>query len=179
MSSDQIPDRVLVDAFLRTRSEEAFDALYARHAPRMYGLARRLLGRAADDADDVLQTAWLRAATRLETFRGDSALSTWLCGFIVNCCRERFGERGRAAASSAEPAHTPSFDHPIDIHRALADLAEGYRTVLLLHDVEGYTHEQIAWLLEIDPGTSKSQLSRARRAMRERLEPAPKGAHRD
>ncbi len=149
------------------RSEAAFDALYERHAPRMYGLARRLLGRAAGDADDVLQTAWMRAAPRLASFRGDSSLSTWLCGFIVNCCRER--GPGRLLSLDVPAVTEAAFDEPIDIHRALAALPDGYRAVLLLHDVEGYTHLEIGALLGIEAGTSKSQLSRARRAMREQL----------
>lgn len=162
-------DAALVAAFVRERSEEAFNELYARHAPRMYGLARRLLGARAVDADDVLQDAWMRAAPKLASFRGDSSLSTWLCGFIVNGCRER--SPGRLTSEEATlPGASVRFDNPIDVHRALAALADGYRAVLVLHDVEGYTHGEIGAMLGIEPGTSKSQLSRARRAMRAMLE---------
>lgn len=163
-------DHTLIEAFVRDGSEEAFGALYDRHAPRMYGLARRLLGTQAGEADDVLQVAWMRAARRLRLFRGESSLSTWLCGFVVNCCRER--SPGRLLSFDAAPPSPPSdaqWDDPIDVHRALASLADGYRTVLVLHDIEGYTHEEIGALLGIAPGTSKSQLSRARSAMRARL----------
>ena len=162
-------DSELIDAFVRRGSEDAFTALYARHAPRMYGLARRLLGAEAGEADDVLQTAWMRAARRLASFRGESSLSTWLCGFIVNCCRERSPGRLVSMEPPRAPAGATRLDDPIDIHRALAALPDGYRAVLVLHDVEGYTHTEIAGMLDIEPGTSKSQLSRARRAMRERL----------
>ena len=161
-------DAALIAAFAGARKEEAFDALYERHAPRMYGLARRLLGVAATEAEDVLQTAWMRAAPRLASCRGESSLSTWLCGFVVNCCRERVPGR-LLSLDLPPPAGAAALDEPLDIHRALAELPDGYRTVLLLHDVEGYTHVEIGALLGIEPGTSKSQLSRARRAMRERL----------
>ena len=161
-------DAALIAAFAGARSEDAFNALYERHAPRMYGLARRLLGVAAAEAEDVLQTAWMRAAPRLTSFRGESSLSTWLCGFVVNCCRERVPGR-LLSLDEPTPAVAAAMDEPLDIHRALAGLPDGYRAVLLLHDVEGYTHVEIGTMLGIEPGTSKSQLSRARRAMRERL----------
>jgi RNA polymerase sigma-70 factor (ECF subfamily) len=165
VSSDSRSDRALIDAFLARRSEDAFTAIYERHAPRMYGLARRLLGSRADAADDVLQMAWMRAAARLDGFRGESALSTWLCGFVVNCCREQSPSRLLSIDDVAMPAVASELDAPIEVHRALAALADGYRAVLVLHDVEGYTHAEIGALLGIEPGTSKSQLSRARRAM--------------
>lgn len=168
VTSDGPDDAALVSAFLRG-SEDAFGALYARHAPRMYGLARRLLGPHAGEADDVLQTAWMRASRRLQTFRGASSLSTWLCGFVVNCCRERAPGRLVSAEPPVPPPPAMRLDDPIDVHRALASLPDGYRAVLVLHDIEGHTHVEIARLLGIEPGTSKSQLSRARQAMRLRL----------
>ena len=170
--SEHLPgDRALVDAFVTARTEAAFDALYARHAPRMYGLARRLMAHAPHEADDVLQTAWMRAAPRLAAFRGESSLSTWLCGFVVNCCRERTqrGSRGRVVTPSRVAAHDAALDASIDVHRALARLPPRYRAVLVLHDVEGHTHEEIGAMLGIAPGTSKSQLSRGRHVMRKLL----------
>ena len=171
-----VQDSELVDAFVRHGSEDAFTELYARHAPRMYGLARRLLGGAVDEADDVLQTAWMRAARRLTSFRGESTLSTWLCGFVVNCCRERSPGRLMSMELPPERGGAAPLDDPIDIHRALAGLPDGYRAVLVLHDVEGYTHAEIGRMLGIEPGTSKSQLSRARGAMRARLTATSTGA---
>jgi RNA polymerase sigma-70 factor (ECF subfamily) len=105
----------------------------------------------------------------MASFRGDSSLSTWLCGFIVNGCRAR--SPGRLTSEDAPaPGVSVAFDDPIDVHRALAALADGYRAVLVLHDVMGYTHAEVAAMLGIEPGTSKSQLSRARAAMRAKLE---------
>jgi RNA polymerase sigma-70 factor (ECF subfamily) len=164
-------DSELLEAFVRKRSERSFLALYDRHAPAMYAMAYRLMGGREADAADALQEAWTRALARLTHFRGDSALRTWLCGFVVNCCRERF------RAPLFEPIadldigqRTPSSDHAIDLARALASLPAGYRAILVLHDVEGYTHREIATLLGIDEGTSKSQLSRGREALRRRLD---------
>jgi RNA polymerase sigma-70 factor, ECF subfamily len=168
-------DEQLLDAFTRSRSEKAFLALYDCHAPAMYALARRLMGGEADAAD-VLQEAWLRALTRLAGFRRESSLRTWLCGFIVNCCRERFREPLfedvdiEGSVSSVKSDHLRGLG-AIDLERALASLAPGARTVVILHDIEGYTHREIAAALGIEEGTSKSQLSRGRAALRRRLDP--------
>ena len=162
-------DEELLDAFAGERSERAFLALYDRHAPAMYALACRLMG-GETEAADVLQDAWMRALARLEGFRRESSLRTWLCGFIVNCCRERFrAPLFETIDDEAAPA-VPN-DLRLDLDRALMSLAPGYRAVVVLHDVEGYTHHEIARALNIDEGTSKSQLSRGRQALRRRLDP--------
>jgi RNA polymerase sigma-70 factor (ECF subfamily) len=163
-----IADRSAVERFLNARSEAAFDELYARHAPAMYALARRLLG-ATGGEDDVLQDAWIRAIRKLPDFRWDSALRTWLCGVVVNCCRERF--RGPLFDPVPEDLPAPEIgtDLTLLIERALARLAPGYRAIVILHDLEGFTHAEIGALLAIDPGTSKSQLFRARRQLRRML----------
>jgi RNA polymerase sigma-70 factor (ECF subfamily) len=163
-------DEQLLDAFARDGSDCAFVALYDRHAPAMYALARRLMGGRDADAADVLQDAWIRALPRLTRFRGESSLRTWLCGFIVNCCRERF--RGRLFESMVDEIDRPSSnDLRIDLERALMSLSDGYRAVIVLHDIEGYTHREIARALGIEEGTSKSQLSRGREALRRLLDP--------
>ena len=161
-------DRDLLDAFARDGSERAFLALYDRHAPAMYALAYRMMGGNEADAADVLQDAWLRLLPRLSRFRGESTLRTWLCGFVVNCCRERF--RGPVFDEAPEPIERTAFEHALDIESALRALPPGSRAVVILHDVEGYTHREIAAALGIDEGTSKSQLSRGRAALRRRLD---------
>lgn len=156
-------DDFLIAAFVESRSDAAFTALYRRHAAAVYGLAVRLCGQAA--ADDIAQDAWIRAMRRLEVFDGRSAFRTWLCGIVVNCCRERW----RSRAPDGEPSETSAdgdFTRVLDVREALARLAPGYRAVLVLHDLYGYTHAEIARLLDLDEGTSKSQLSRGRRALR-------------
>ena|SRR5688572_27833376 len=167
-------DSELLEAFVRDGSERSFLALYDRHAAAMYALACRLMGGRDADAADALQEAWTRALPRLATFRGESALRTWLCGFVVNCCRERFrGALFEEIVASDVGEQQPSIsDRTLDVERALSSLAPGYRAVLVLHDVEGYTHREIAQALGIDEGTSKSQLSRGRAALRRRLDPS-------
>lgn len=171
-------DDALLDAFVRDRSEGSFLALYDRHAAAMYALAYRLMGAREADAADVLQEAWLRAIPRLPDFRRESSLRTWLCGFIVNCCRERF--RGPIFEELGDDASVPSVSSDglrvldrIDLERALASLPPGARTVVILHDIQGLTHDEIGGALGIDPGTSKSQLSRGRAALRRRLVRTP------
>jgi len=169
-------DSELLDAFARDGSDRSFLALYDRHAAAMYGLAYRMMGGRDADASDVLQEAWLRAIPRLPDFRRESSLRTWLCGFIVNCCRERFrGPLFEEIPDELSVSSAGSTDlrvlGTIDLERALASLPPGYRAVVILHDIHGYTHAEIGGVLGIDPGTSKSQLSRGRHALRRRLRP--------
>lgn len=138
----------------------------------MYGVALRLVGRRGEDAEDAVQEAWLRAFRGLRTFRGESSLNTWLVGIAVRCALE-ICRRRRDADDVGEVA-VPAGREAIDLERAVAALAPGYRHVLILHDVYGYTHAEIATLLEIEEGTSKSQLSRARSLMRQLLAPTTK-----
>jgi RNA polymerase sigma-70 factor (ECF subfamily) len=179
--SDAALDRESVQAFLQRREEAAFRVLYRRHSPRLLPLIRRLLGRAHRLAEDVLQETWVRAVRDLPGFRWESSLGWWLRGIAVNRCREVLRREGREGPleedEAALPGGTPTPAARIDLERAIGGLADGHRTVLLLHDVEGWTHVEIARLLGIDTGTSKSQLHRARRAVRERLHPA--GENRD
>jgi RNA polymerase sigma-70 factor (ECF subfamily) len=132
----------------------------------------------ADEADDVTQDVFIRAWQKLSTFRGESAFGTWLHRLAVNVVlarRKRVGvERGRFITED-EPledvsgqAATPELS--LDFEEALARLPEGARQVFVLHDVEGYRHEEIARMLGVVPGTSKSQLHHARMALRRHLD---------
>ena len=161
-------DWAAIRAFMARRDEGSFLVLYRRHTPYLYRLALRLLGGRRGEAEDAVQETWLRASVRLGEFRGDAALRTWLAGFAINCCRELLRTPpGTAQADEALAAPFASAD--VDLERAIAELPHGYREVLVLHDLEGYTHEEIAARLLISAGTSKSQLSRARRALREKI----------
>lgn len=165
--SSESGDRELVAAFIARRDEAAFRALYRRHTPALYAFALRLTSGREADAEDLLQDAWIRAADRVRGFAWQSALRTWLCGILVNCWRERVRRRTPdLAAPRDESPVQPDAGAGLDLDRAIASLPDGYRAVVVLHDVEGYTHEEIAGLLGIDAGTSKSQLSRARRTLR-------------
>lgn len=173
-------DRELADALLDQGEESAFRELYRRHTPRLYQFVLRLMGGVEPDAEDVVQETWLRAADRLGDFRWESAFSTWLIGIGVNRCRDRLRKQARAGevpADSAPPPATPPRPHEerVDLERAIALLPVGYREVLLLHDVEGFTHGEIGQRLGIAEGTSKSQLFFARRAMRSMLSPGGDG----
>lgn len=166
-------DTDLIESYLRRQDEAAFLALYDRHAPAMFALAHRLLGGQSPDAADALQDAWMRIVTRLSQFRGESTLRTWLCGFVINCCRERV--RGPIFEAEVDRPAPPMSDVGLDLERALASLPPGYRAVIVLHDIEGHTHREIATALQIDEGTSKSQLSRGREALRRLLSsPGPR-----
>ncbi|MBC7894253.1 MAG: RNA polymerase sigma factor [Cytophagaceae bacterium] len=142
----------------------------------LLAFALRLQGD-ADEASEVVQDAWLRALRGLGGFAWKSALRTWLLGVVLNCCRERWAARGESLEVVPELLPAPA-DHPdlrVDLERAIAALPTGYRAVVVLHDVEGYTHEEIAAQLGVAPGTSKSQLARARRHLRARLAPTAEG----
>lgn len=151
-------------------------ALYRRYAPRVYAVVRRIAG---DDglADDWAQEAWMRAFRALPRFRGDSAFSTWLHRVAVNSALQGKRTRGRHEARESPLPVTLAGKAQgrdptvlrITLERALERLPEGMRHILVLHDVEGFTHEEIGEMLGIAAGTSKSQLSKARAKMREML----------
>ena len=166
-------DAELVAAWLDRRDDSAFRALFARHAPAMLALLIRLHEGEMDEAEDTLQEAWVRAAARLDEFGWRSSLRTWLTGIAINLWRERRRSRAthaRVVGSIAPPGPTPPW-HPetLDLERGIAALAPGYREVLILYDVNGHSHEEIAEMLGVAVGTSKSQLARARAALRTAL----------
>jgi RNA polymerase sigma-70 factor (ECF subfamily) len=173
MSTDD-DDRSLSEAILEHGDEAAFRALYRRHTPRLYLLVLRLLGGAEAEAEDVVQEAWLRACQRLDGFRWEASFATWLTTIGVHQARDALRRRGRDRLdATSEPPHTPvpppTVVERLDLEQAIARLSDGCRQVLVLHDVEGMTHREIGDLLGIAEGTSKSQLSAARRMMRSML----------
>jgi len=168
-----VKDRALAEQFLRNRDEVAFLALYRLHTPALYRIAYRILPD-SQRASEIVQDTWIRATEKLRYFRWESSLATWLAGIVINRSREEIRRRAAEPQSSHDLAELVTAGSPVpqrlDLDRAIAQLADGYREVLLLHDVEGYTHEEIAQALEIEPATSRSQLTRARSAMRTWLE---------
>ncbi|MCG6954752.1 MAG: sigma-70 family RNA polymerase sigma factor [Gemmatimonadetes bacterium] len=153
----------------------AIRTLYDRYSPRVYAVVRRIAG---DDelAQDYAQEAWIRAIRALPTFRGDARFSTWLHRIAVNSAlqalRKSETRRKREAPAPEDVPVVPARGDALlqrRLERALQDLPEGMRRVLLLHDVEGYTHEEIGDVLGVTAGTSKSQLFKARGKMRELL----------
>jgi RNA polymerase sigma-70 factor (ECF subfamily) len=167
------------DAVARARQgdEAAFQELYHAHVGRVYALCLRLAGDRSD-AEELTQDVFVRAWERLATFRGESAFTTWLHRLTVNMflmARRTATRRERRVMPAADPAdlERPHADPPaglrLDLERAIARLPEGAREVFLLFDVEGYGHGEIAEMLGIATGTSKAQLFRARRLLREWL----------
>ena len=170
-------DSIAADTALAASGDpSAFERLYRSHVARVHTLVRRMLD--SDEADDITQDVFIRAWQKLSTFRGESAFGTWLHRLAVNVVlarRKTVGvERGRFITDD-EPLEsaTGKRDTPelsLDFEEALARLPEGARQVFVLHDVEGYRHDEIARMLGVVPGTSKSQLHHARMALRRHLE---------
>lgn len=161
----------------------AIRSLYDRYAPRVYAVVRRIAG--DDDlAQDYAQEAWIRAIRALPTFRGDSRFSTWLHRIAVNAAlqalRKTETRRKREGPTPVDVAIAPKAGDSLlqkRLERALDGLPEGMRRVLILHDVEGYTHEEIGDVLGVTAGTSKSQLFKARAKMRDMLAGLGGAAH--
>lgn len=176
----QDSDRELAEAVVASGDEAAFRQLYGRHTPRLLGFVHRLLGWDDVEAEDAVQETWVRVCQSLDRFRWDSLFSTWLMGIGLNVVRDRIRRASRSQVVEFGPAHEevvppPSTEDRIDIERAIALLPDGYRIILVLHDVEGMKHAEIADRLGISDGTSKSQLSHARKTLRKLLSPQ-KGA---
>lgn len=153
--------------------DPAFRALYRAHTPVLYRLALRIAGGSDAEAEEIVQEAWARAVRALGGFEGRASLRTWLSRIVTNVAMERLrrarGERETPTELDRLPSPCVPGVERIDLARAFTALPAGYRAVLVLHDVEGYTHEEIAALLGVSPGTSKSQLSRGRAWVRRAL----------
>jgi len=184
-------DRELLRAVRDDHEEWAFRLLYRRYTPRLCLFAVRTMGGDVPGAEDVVQETWIVACRRLATFRGDAALSTWLTSICLNLCRNVLQKRNRwqetdwgearetDAATDAAWMTSPEADVPtqIDLERAIERLPAGCRLILLLYDIEGWKHREIATTLEISEGTSKSQLFLARRQLRDSLRPSTGVSH--
>lgn len=171
--ADHTSDKDLARLVLNAGDEAAFRLLYRRHTPAVYGFVLRLVGGNVAEAEDIAQETWLRAARGLENFQWRSSLRSWLIGIALNRVREMARRKGRELTTVGGEYEIPAAVHDpgqrIDLERALELLPPGFRTVLVLHDVEGFTHREIGERLGIADGTSKSQLHGARRAMRRLL----------
>ena len=157
----------------------AFELLYREHSPRLYALCLRLKAGDRADAAELLQDVFVKAWRRLDTFRGDCAFVSWLHRLAVNTMLEtaRSDQRRTARVLPMEDtsrlagaARSSGVESRMDIESAIASLPKGARLAFVLHDVEGYQHQEIADQLSVTVGTVKAQLHRARRLLRERLE---------
>ena len=160
---------------------DAFEELYRAHAGRLYSLIFRMAG-SVSEAEDILQEVFLTAHRKLGSFRGDSTLGTWLYRMAVNQCLDVLrGRQARMARSTAsldeEGADEPVAAAPlvptavsrIDLERAIERLPPGCRAAFVLHDVEGFEHHEVAAMLGVSVGTSKSQVHKARMKLRKLL----------
>ena len=171
----------VLDSIQRAQSGDvdAFELLYREHAGRIYALCLRLKAGDGGEATELMQDVFIKAWRRLETFRGDCAFSSWLHRLAVNTMLENARSDGRRIArvlpmddTSRLPgaARSSGIDLRMDLEDAIASLPKGARLAFVLHDVEGYQHQEIAEQLSVSVGTVKAQLPRARRLVRERLE---------
>jgi RNA polymerase sigma-70 factor (ECF subfamily) len=156
----------------------AFEELYRRHAPRLFGLAYRMVG--ANEAEDLLQEIFLAAHRKMALYRGEASLGTWLFRLGTNQCLDYLrSKRARLTmltdAIEVEPNARGQAGailgvlERMDLERALAQLPPGSRAVFVLHDVEGCEHREVAKMLGVTEGTSKSQLHKARMRLRSLL----------
>ena len=164
----------------------AFEELYRRHSGRLYNVACRMTGSAAD-AEDLLQDVFLQVYRRIDSYRGEAALGTWLYRLAVNACldhlRSHEGRQQKATdfiedIEGLEPVASPSWRPDraldrLDLESAISRLPPRYRAAFVLHDVEGHTHDEVADMLGIEEGTSKSLLHKARRSLRAFLRGGP------
>jgi RNA polymerase sigma-70 factor (ECF subfamily) len=173
-------DEAVIDAVRRARTgdAQAFRAVYDAHLGRVYAVCLRLTG-CRDEAEELTQRVFIRAWERLPGFRGDSAFATWLHRLTLNEAMSNFRSTARRLrrvfnaedleAIEPVPARPPAAE-PLDLERAIAQLPRGARMVFVLYEIEGYAHEEIAGITGLAIGTSKAQLHRARRLLREALE---------
>ena len=168
----------------------AFAQLYSLHKRRIYSLCLRMVGNVAE-AEDLTQEAFLQLHRKIATFRGDSAFSTWLHRLAINVVLMHLRKKGLSVISLDEameptPEEGPgrSFGAPdlsltgsidrLALERAISDLPAGYRLIFVLHDIEGYEHNEIAAMLDCSIGNSKSQLHKARLKLRDAMRTFPR-----
>jgi RNA polymerase sigma-70 factor, ECF subfamily len=188
------PAPVSSDADVLARAQagdhHAFSQIYSLHKRRIYSLCLRMVGNVAE-AEDLTQEAFLQLHRKIATFRGDSAFSTWLHRLAINVVLMHLRKKGLSLISLDEameptPEEGPgrSFGAPdlslsgsidrLALERAISDLPAGYRLIFVLHDIEGYEHNEIAAMLDCSIGNSKSQLHKARLKLRDAMRTFPR-----
>jgi RNA polymerase sigma-70 factor, ECF subfamily len=169
---------------------QAFAQLYSLHKRRIYSLCLRMVGNIAE-AEDLTQDAFLQLHRKIATFRGDSAFSTWLHRLAINVVLMHLRRKGLSVISLDEAMEPAPDDGPgrsfgatdltlagsidrLALEQAVSDLPAGYRLIFVLHDIEGYEHNEIASMLDCSIGNSKSQLHKARLKLRDALHRFPR-----
>jgi RNA polymerase sigma-70 factor (ECF subfamily) len=184
---------VYSDEELVTRSKngnlQAFEELVCRYERKIYSVAYRLMG-SYDDANDLAQEAFLKAFLAINSFRGDSSFSTWLCRIVTNLCRDELRKRYRISVESLDqkiclgdveikkqiPSSEPGPEEIYEKHELqqelqdlLTSLSPEFRLAVVLRDLQGFTYQEIAEQMECSVGTVKSRISRARSFLKEKL----------
>ncbi|MCA9680138.1 MAG: sigma-70 family RNA polymerase sigma factor [Kofleriaceae bacterium] len=171
------PEDAVLIAACRRGEQRAMEALYHQYKRRVFGLVHRIVGPA--DVEEVAQDVFVRVFRGLPSFRGESALGTWIYRLAVNAALSHVSRRSRRSevgddelervAAPEEVRRDPRLSARVE--DAMARLPAGYRAILVLHDVEGLSHEECAAIMDCRVGTSKSQLHKARAKMRDLLGP--------
>jgi RNA polymerase sigma-70 factor (ECF subfamily) len=175
--------------------ESAFETLFRQNKQRVYALCLRMIGNTAE-AEELTQEAFLQVFRKLHTFRGESAFSTWLHRLSVNTVLMRLRKKTLTVTSLEDDSTGDESDEPrkeygapdlaltgsidrLHLERAIAQLPPGYKQMFLLHDVQGYEHHEIAEMLGVSIGNSKSQLHKARMSLRKLLHETGREAERE
>lgn len=182
----EISDQQLVDEFCRGDTS-AFDAIFTKHRRRLRGVARRYAGN-DHDVDDIVQDAMFKASTKLNTYRAESALTTWLHRLVMNAGYDHLNHKHRRETPTIDAEVVPhdrnpalaydpasSVDAQIYLQEALEQLSPEHREALTLTDIAGYSIFEVAKMHNVAPGTVKSRRWRARQAVREAVEKAQTG----
>jgi RNA polymerase sigma-70 factor, ECF subfamily len=170
-------DEASLIARAQRRDVRAFEHLYRLHVPRVYAVCLRLTANVRR-AEELTQTAFIQLWEKLPLFRGESAFTSWLHRIAVNVVLMEFRTTNRREArvvgvadlALVETPHTPPAPGArLDLEQAIASLPPQARAIFVLHEIEGYTHDEIATLMELQPGTTKAQLHRARQLLQQAL----------
>jgi RNA polymerase sigma-70 factor, ECF subfamily len=167
--SDTSTDAELVEGCKRGNLR-AFERLYELHAARLKSVAFHLLRR-REDAEDAVQETFLKVYRAMDAFEAQSSVATWMCRILINCCYDVMRKQQRLAEQPAERSLASGVDAPLRIalERALEQLNERQRIVFLLFEVEGFKHSEIAAILQVPEGTSRSWLFEAKRELKRSL----------
>lgn len=168
-------DQEMVMEFLQSRSDSAFRALYRSKTPSLMQMALRLSGFKRNVAEELIQEMWLIAIRKLPEFEWKAELKTWLIAILINLSRKKVSEIKFESLESSEHKADTNFSgsDSLDLEMGISRLPPGYREIIILHDVEGFKHAEIAEMLHISEGTSKSQLFQARKNLRTFLTQEP------
>ena len=162
-------EKIQVQRFLAHKTSQNFSVLFHRYTGALMRLAMYFTQYDSELSEDIVQETWMTAIEKLSAFTWQSSFKTWLTGILINKYRERIRQRKTwldLDRVDVVDSNKSTQDLAMDLKNAILQLPDGYREILTLHDIEGFKHKEIALMLHISEGTSKSQLSRARKAMR-------------